>query len=72
MEIVFLKIWQNSLENTCARVFYIKNETLVQEFSCEFCLTFKKTFFTEHLRTTVSIDTYLRNLLGRGSKLKTR
>ena len=39
---VFLKISQNSHENTCARVsFLIK----LQVFSCKFCKTFKSTFF---------------------------
>ena len=47
---VFLKISQNSQENTCARVSvliklqacnFIKKETLVQLFSCEFCEIFK-------------------------------
>ena len=55
---VFLKISQNSQENTCTRAsflikferlrlqFYnfIKNETLAQVFSCEFCETFKNRF----------------------------
>ena len=35
-----LEIWQNSLQNTCARVSFLKNfvkkETLAQVFSCEF------------------------------------
>ena len=31
-----------------------KKEILVQGFSCEFCKTFKSTFFTEHLRATAS------------------
>ena len=43
---VFLKISQNSYENTCARLSFliqkdacnfIKKETLAQVFSCEFC-----------------------------------
>ena len=34
---------------------FIKKETLVQLFSCEFCEIFKNTFFTEHLRTTASV-----------------
>ena len=33
---------------------YIKNKTLAQVFSCEFCAIFKSTFFTEHLWTTAS------------------
>ena len=52
---VFLKIAQNSQENTCARAsFFIKlpakKETPGQVFSCEFCKIFKNTFSTEHLR----------------------
>ena len=43
---VCLKISQNSQENNCDRV----------SFSCEFCETFKNTFFTEHLQTTASED----------------
>ena len=30
----------------------IKNETLAQVFSCEFCETYKNTFFTEYLWAT--------------------
>ena len=45
---VFLKISQNSQENTRARVF-IKKETLTQVFSREFCEISKSTFFIEHL-----------------------
>ena len=33
---------------------FIKKETLVQVFSCEFCEIFKNTYFEEHLRTTAS------------------
>ena len=39
---------------------FIKEETLTQVFSCEFCEISKNTFFTEHLRTTASED-FLRN-----------
>ena len=46
MKKVFLKILQNSQENTCARVFFlitfIKKENLAQSLSCEFCEIFKK------------------------------
>ena len=53
---VFLRIWQNSQENTCARVLFliklqasagnfIKKETLAQGFSCEFCEISKNSFF---------------------------
>ena len=42
---VFLQISQNSQESTCARVSFlinfIKKETLVHVFSCEFCKIFK-------------------------------
>ena len=61
---MFLKIPQNSQENTCVRVSFltklqawgnfVKTKTLAQVFSCEFCEIFKNTFFTEHLRTTAS------------------
>ena len=57
---VLLKIFQYSQENSFARVsfltktllwlFFIKKETLVQVFFCEFCEGFKGIFFTEHLR----------------------
>ena len=33
---------------------FIKKETLVQVFSCEFCEISKNTFFTQHLRVTAS------------------
>ena len=60
---MFVEIWQNSQENTCARASFliklqaynfIKKETLTQVFSCEFCKIFKNTYFTEHLWTTAS------------------
>ena len=35
---------------------FIKKETLAQVFFCEFCEIFKNTFFTEHLRTIVSVS----------------
>ena len=64
---VFLEILENSQENTCARVSFliklqasacnfIKKETLAQLFCCEFCKIYKDTFFTEHLRTTASVQ----------------
>ena len=40
---LMFKMLQNSQENTCARVYFIKNETLAQVFSCEFCSIFKNT-----------------------------
>ena len=60
---VFLKISQNSKENTCGRVSFfiffnkvaggacnfIKKETLAQVFSCEFRKISKNTYFKEHL-----------------------
>ena len=50
---VFLKISQNSQENTCARdsvlINFIKKETLVQVFSCEFCEIFKTPFFLQNI-----------------------
>ena len=62
---VFLEIWQNSQESTCARVSFlitlqtwalqlIKKETLVQVLSCEFGGISKATYFTEHLWATAS------------------
>ena len=63
---VFLKIPQNSQENTCARVSlimklqaqacnFIKKETLVLVFDCEFCEISKNTCFTEHLWMNASL-----------------
>ena len=65
---VFLKISQNSQENTCAiapgfRPFltklqawnFIRKETLAQVFPFEFCAIFKNIFFTEHIWTTASV-----------------
>ena len=57
---VFLKISQNSKENTGARVsfliklqtsglqLYHKKKTLALVFSCEFCEVFKNALFIEH------------------------
>ena len=44
---VFLKISQNSQENTCAESLFLyqKRNTVAQVFSCEFCKIFKNTFF---------------------------
>ena len=42
---------QISLPQACN---FIKKETLVRVFSCEFCEISKNTFFTEHLRATAS------------------
>ena len=59
---MFLKISQNSRENTSARASFLikrsatllKKETLAQVFSGEFCKISKNTFFTEHLWATAS------------------
>ena len=62
---VFLKISQNSQENTLVGVSFliklqvsacnfIKKETVAQVFSCEIYEIFKNTFLTEHLWTTAS------------------
>ena len=62
---VFLKISQNSQENTSAEVSFqyncrpqacnfIKKETPTQVFPREFCETFKNTFFTKHFRAAAS------------------
>ena len=61
---VFLKIYQNSQENTCAEVSsliklkawgnFMKKDTLAQVLSCECWEIFKNTFLTEHLRTASS------------------
>ena len=52
---MFLKILQNSQENTRAWVCnFIKKETLAQVFSCKFYEIFKNIFFTEHLQATAS------------------
>ena len=52
-----LKISQNSQENTCATVSFLKKKTLGQAFSCEFWEISKNAFFTEQLLTNAS-DTY--------------
>ena len=61
---MLLEISQSSQENTRARVLFlnkvagacnfVKKETLVQVFPCEFCEISKNTFFTEHLWVTAS------------------
>ena len=64
-EKVFLKISQNSQENTCARIsFLIKLQASQpatfskkrQVFSSKFCESFKNNFFAEHPRVTVSVS----------------
>ena len=62
LEKVFLEISQNSQENPCCRpeaCNFVKTETLVQMFSCEFCEISKNTFFTEHFRATASVLVWL-------------
>ena len=81
-EKVFLEIWQNSQENTCARVSFsikkdlqpkacnfIEKKTLPQVFSCEFCQVSKNTFFTEHLPAAGS--TLCKNMILRSIFKKT-
>ena len=64
---LFLKILQNSQENTCARVSFLlklqatvrtfmKKETLAQVFCCEFYEIFETNFFTEHLWVTACFN----------------
>ena len=52
---VFLGILQNSQENTCVRVNFIKKETLAQVSSCEFCKIYKNTFFHRTLPMAASV-----------------
>ena len=40
---------------------FIKKETPIQVFSCDYCKVFKKTYFEEHLRTAASV--YSKDLL---------
>ena len=70
---MFLKIWQNSHENTCVGVSLSRSllslsrsprshatlleKTPAQVFSCEFCEIFKNTFLTELLRMPASNST---------------
>ena len=70
---MFLKILQNSQENTCAKVsfliklqapnlqFYLK-KTPAQVFSREFYEIFTSTYFVEHMRTIASV-TYIYKFL---------
>ena len=64
---MFLEILQKSQENTYARVTFlielqaeacnfIKEDTLAQVFSCEFCEIPQNTFFTEHLWTPLLLS----------------
>ena len=65
---VFLKISQNSQENTCARVafliklqswglHFVEKENLAQVFSCEICEISKSTFSYRTPPVAVSINT---------------
>ena len=59
---MFLKVSQNSLESACARVWnLLKNETLAQVFSCEFCEFLQSSHFKGHFRATVSDCLLLRD-----------
>ena len=52
---VFLKISQNSQENTCARACnFLKKGILAEVFSCEFYEVLNNTYFKEHHCTTAS------------------
>ena len=44
-------------KNAFRKRHFIKKETLTLVFSCEFCEISKNTFFTEHLRATISENT---------------
>ena len=62
---VFLKISQNSQENTCAEVFFNKvaarpatllfKRNSAQAFSCEIFEIFKNTYFAEYLQTSACL-----------------
>ena len=53
---MFLKISQNSQENTCARVSFFNKQTLLKkETQTQVCEIFKNTFFTEHLQATAFV-----------------
>ena len=49
---LFLKISQTSQDNISTRV------SLARVFSCQFCEIFKNTFFTQHLRATISVNSF--------------
>ena len=71
---MFLEILQNSKENTCARVSflkklqalgccnYIKKETLAQVFSCEFCEFSSEMILFEKLKTSLK-SYFLHNII---------
>ena len=67
---MFLKISQNLLENTCARVSFLiklqaapetlfKKEFLAQLFYSEFCEFFKDSYFEKYLQTTSGWNLFL-------------
>ena len=71
MQKMFLKISQNSQENTCVGVpslielqiqglHFINKETSTQVFSCEFWEIFKNIFLTKHLRARASKHTLIK------------
>ena len=56
---MLLKVSQNSRENTCVRVSFIKKESLKHVSSYEFCKIFKTTYFIEHLRSVLLLSVLL-------------
>ena len=57
----FLKVSQNSEENTRVGVSFIKKRDSNKSVSGEYCEIFKNTIFTEHLRTTASVKSKLKH-----------
>ena len=67
---MFLKILHDSQENTCERVYFLikvaglkpatllKNETVPQVLSSEFCKIFKNPFSIEHLRSAAFVQSW--------------
>ena len=63
---VFKSFAKFTEKHLCERLFFnkvaataynsIKKVTLLQVFSCEFCVIFKNTFLTEHIRVTASVN----------------
>ena len=77
---MFLKISQNSQENTCARVSFLiklqdwglqllKKEALAQMFSCEFCETLR-TPFLQNTSAWLLLILFGHHIPFRGSRLK--
>ena len=58
-EKVFLKISQNSQENTCARFSFLKKRLWRRCFPVNFAKFLRRLFFTEHLRWLFLKITYL-------------